>query len=124
MIDNSRPEEGLIGPDRTGSLPVRQLVKLRLSGNYTERQLDRMVFGEGGLFAYLGTRDLEEIEKRINAGDQHAAEAYEAMIYQVAKEIGAMATVLAGKVDEILSTGGMADSKPLISRRSSDWIAS
>lgn len=125
MIDNNTPEEGPFGPDRTGSLPVRGLVKLCRSGNYSDRQLDRMVFGEGGLFAYLGTRDLLEVEKRIDAGDTQAAAVYEAMIYQVAKETGAMAAVLAGRVDAILLTGGMAHSERLISRLRSyiEWIA-
>jgi butyrate kinase len=125
MIDNNTPEEGPFGPDRTGSLPVQSLIKLCLSGNYTERQLDRMVFGEGGLFAYLGTRDLVEVERRIDSGDVHAAEVYDAMIYQVAKETGAMAAALDGKVDAILLTGGMAHSERLISRlrRSIEWIA-
>jgi butyrate kinase len=125
MIDNNTPEEGPFGPDRTGSLPVRGLIKLSLGGDFAERQLDRMVFGEGGLFAYLGTRDLEEVETRIQAGDEHAAAVYEAMIYQVAKETGAMAAVLAGQVDAILLTGGMAHSEKLIGRLRSyiDWIA-
>ena len=125
MIDNNTPEEGPFGPDRTGSLPVQSLIRLCLSGNYTERQLHRMVFGEGGLFAYLGTRDLVEVERRIDGGDARAAEVYEAMIYQVAKETGAMAAVLAGKVDAILLTGGMAHSERMTGRlRSSmEWIA-
>ena len=125
MIDNNTPEEGPFGPDRTGSLPVRGLIKLCLKGEYTERQLDRMVFGEGGLFAYLGTRDLEEVERRIDAQDAHAARVYEAMIYQIAKETGAMATVLEGRVDGVLLTGGMAHSQRLVRelRRYIDWIA-
>lgn len=125
MIDNNTPEEGPFGPDRTGSLPVRSLLKLALSGNYSERQLDSMVFGEGGLFAYLGTRDLAEVENRIDGGDGHAAEVYDAMIYQVAKETGAMAAVLAGRVDAILLTGGMAHSERMIGRLRSyiEWIA-
>ncbi len=125
MIDNNTPQEGPFGPDRSGSLPVQGLIKLCLSGDYAERQLDRMVFGEGGLFAYLGTRDLEEVERRIEAGDPLAAAVYDAMIYQVAKETGAMAAVLAGHVDAILLTGGMAHSEQLIRRLRSfiDWIA-
>jgi butyrate kinase len=125
MIDNNTPEEGPFGPDRTGSLPVRGFMKLCLAGNYSERQMDRMVFGEGGLFAYLGTRDLEEVERRIDAGDAQAAEVYEAMIYQVAKETGAMAAVLEGRVDAVLLTGGMAHSQRLVLRLRSyvDWIA-
>jgi butyrate kinase len=125
MIDNNTPEEGPFGPDRTGSLPVRDLIKLCITGEHTERQLDHMVFGEGGLFAYLGTRDLKEVERRIDAGDGKAAAVYEAMIYQVAKETGAMAEVLEGRVDALLLTGGMAHSERLVRalRRYIDWIA-
>ena len=125
MIENNTPEEGPLGPDRTGSLPVRELIKLCFSGKYSETQLDRMVFGEGGLFAYLGTRDLEEVERRIDAGDAKAAAVYEAMIYQIAKETGAMAAVLEGRVDAVVLTGGMAHSERLVSRlrRYIEWIA-
>jgi len=125
MIDNNTPEEGPMGPDRTGSLPVRELIKLCMTGEHTQRQLDHMVFGEGGLFAYLGTRDLKEVELRVDAGDAEAARVYEAMIYQVAKEIGAMAAVLEGRVDALLLTGGMAHSERLIGklRKYIEWIA-
>jgi butyrate kinase len=125
MIDNNTPEEGALGPDRTGWLPVRELIKLCFSGKYSETQLDRKVFGEGGLFAYLGTRDLEEVEHRIDAGDAKSAAVYEAMIYQIAKETGAMAAVLEGRVDALLLTGGMAHSERLVSklRKYIEWIA-
>jgi butyrate kinase len=125
MIDNNTPEEGPFGPDRTGSLPVRELIKLCMTGDHTQPQLDRMVFGEGGLFAYLGTRDLKEIEHRIDAGDPKASAVYDAMVYQVAKETGAMAAVLEGRVDAVLLTGGMAHSERLIAKLHSyiEWIA-
>ena len=125
MIDNNTPEEGPLGPDRTGSLPVRELIKLCFSGKYAETQLDRMVFGEGGLFAYLATRDLQEVERRIDAGDAKAAAVYEAMVYQVAKETGAMAAVLEGRVNALLLTGGMAHSERLVNRLRQyiEWIA-
>jgi butyrate kinase len=125
MIDNNTPEEGPLGPDRTGWLPVRELIKLCFSGKYSETQLDRKVFGEGGLFAYLGTRDLEEIERRIDDGDAKAKAVYEAMIYQIAKETGAMSAVLEGRVDGLLLTGGMAHSERLVSRlrKYIEWIA-
>jgi len=125
MIDNNTPEEGPFGPDRTGFLPVRELIKLCMSGDHTERRLDRMVFGEGGLFAYLGTRDLKEVERRMDAGDARAADIYEAMIYQVAKETGAMAAVLEGRLDAVLLTGGMAHSERMVSRlrKYIEWIA-
>ena len=125
MIDNNTPEEGPFGPDRTGSLPVRELIKVASSGAFTQRQLDRKVFGEGGLFAYLGTRDLKEVERRIDTGDERASAVYESMIYQVAKEAGAMTAVLQGRVDAVLLTGGMAFSTRLVIKLRAyiDWIA-
>lgn len=125
MIDQNTPEEGPLGPDRTGWLPVRQLIHLCFSGAYNEKQLDRMVFGDGGLFAYLGTRDLQEVERRIDSGDAQARAVYDAMVYQIAKEAGAMAAVLQGKVDALLLTGGMAHSQRLIGmlRTLIEWIA-
>lgn len=125
MIDQNTPEEGPFGPDRSGWLPVRELIKLCFSGRYNERQLDRLVFGEGGLYAYLGTRDLEEIEHRADAADAQAAAVYDAMIYKTAKEAGAMAAVLEGRVDAVVLTGGMAHSARLVTRLRAciEWIA-
>jgi butyrate kinase len=130
MIDSNSIEEGPFGPDRTGSLPVRELIKLCFSGRMTEGELDRHVFGDGGLFAYLGTRDLMEVERRIEtgndgAGDAQAAAVFEAMAYQIGKEAGAMAAVLEGKVDAVLVTGGMAHSERLVAqlRGYVEWIA-
>jgi butyrate kinase len=130
MVDSNSIEEGPFGPDRTGSLPVRELIKLCFSGAMSEAELDRHVFGDGGLFAYLGTRDLREVERRIDAGDGKAAAVLEAMIYQTGKETGAMAAVLrggvnGGKVDAVLLTGGMAHSARVVEmlRGRVDWIA-
>jgi butyrate kinase len=125
MIDNNTPDEGPFGPDRTGWLPVRELIKLCFSGRLAQQQLDHHVFGDGGLFAYLGTRDLIEVERRIDAGDQQAEQVFNAMAYQVAKEAGAMAAVLKGKVDAVLLAGGMAHSKRLVAELTSylQWIA-
>jgi butyrate kinase len=125
MIDYNSIQEGPFGVDRSGNLPVRGLVKLCFSGKYTEAQLDRHVFGDGGLFAYLGSRDLVEVEQRIDAGDRKAALIFEAMIHQIGKEAGAMAVVLRGKVDAVLLTGGMAHSDRVVTqlRGALDWIA-
>ena len=125
MIDQNTPEEGPFGPDRSGWLPVRELIKLCFSGRYNEKQLDRLVFGEGGLYAYLETRDLREIEHRADAGDALAAAVYEAMIYKIAKEAGAMGAVLEGRIDAVVLTGGMAHSERLVSRLRGyvEWIA-
>jgi butyrate kinase len=125
MIDNNTIEEGPFGPDRTGALPARALVKLCFSGRFVQKELDHRIFGDGGLFAYLGTRDLQEVERRIDAGDAKAALVLEAMIYQIAKEAGAMAAVLQGKVDALLLTGGMAYSQRMVAEltRYLEWIA-
>ncbi len=124
-IDSNSIEEGPFGPDRTGSLPVRALAKLCFSGQYTQAQLDQHIFGDGGLFAYLGTRDLVEVERRIDSGDREAAQVFEAMVYQIGKEVGALAAALEGKVDAVLLTGGMAYSERLVTllRGSTEWIA-
>jgi butyrate kinase len=125
MIDSNTIEEGPFGVDRSGGLPVRALIKLCFSGKYTQDQLDRHVFGDGGLSAYLGTRDLVEVERRIDAGDREAARIFEAMVYQIGKEAGAMAVALKGKVDAVLLTGGMAHSNKVVTllRDALDWIA-
>ena len=124
-IDSNSLGEGPFGPDRTGGLPARELVKLCFSGRLARKEMDRHVFGDGGLFAYLGTRDLQEVERRIEAGDAQAALVFEAMVYQIAKEAGAMAAVLQGKVDAVLLTGGMAYSERVVKllRGFLEWVA-
>ncbi len=125
MIDSNTIEEGPFGPDRTGGLPTRALIKLCYSGQFAQKEMDRKVFGNGGLYAYLGTRDLTEVERRMDAGDLDAALVWDAMVYQIAKEAGAMATVLEGRVDALVLSGGMAHSDRLIGRlrASLAWIA-
>jgi butyrate kinase len=110
---------------RTGGLPARALAKLCYSGRFVQKEMDRRIFGDGGLFAYLGTRDLQEVEQRIDSGDAKAAQVLEAMIYQIAKEAGSMAAVLEGKVDALLLTGGMAYSERMVAAlgRYLQWIA-
>ena len=104
---------------------MRALARLCFSGNYTKEQIDRHLFGDGGLFAYLGTRDMIEVERRIDAGDSKAAMILEAMVYQIGKEAGAMAAVLKGKVDAVLLTGGIAHSERVVRqlRGYLGWIA-
>lgn len=118
MIDVANPNEsGPFSPERAGSLPTGDLVKMCYSGQYTWEQLKKKINGGSGLVAHLGTNDGREIEQRIHSGDEQAALIYEAMAYQVAKEIGAMATVVNGGVDAIVLTGGLAHSKLLV-----EWI--
>lgn len=125
MVDSNSIEEGPFGPDRTGSLPVRALARLCFSGKMTAAELDRHLFGDGGLFAYLGTGDLVDVERRMDAGDALAAQVFEALLYQIAKEAGAMAAVLEGKVDAVLLTGGMAHSARVLTmlHPQIEWIA-
>ncbi len=110
--------DGLLGmgpfsPDRCGAVPIGGIVKLCFSGDYTEKQLTEKLSRKSGLIAYLGESDLITIEKRINDGDEKALLYFNAMAYQIAKEIGVAATVLKGKFDAIILTGGMANSKRL-----------
>ncbi len=115
MIDvNNAQEEGPFSPDRCGGLPARKLVKLCFSGKYSEAEMAAQLMGKGGIFAYLGSRDLREVEARAASGDAQAELVFTAMAYQIAKEIGAMATVLRGAVDRIVITGGMAWSQRLV----------
>ncbi len=126
MIDVTNPrEEGAFSSERAGGVPAMQLAKLCFTGRYTVKQIDDLLFREGGLFSYLQTRDLMDVERRIAAGDEKAAAVFDAMVYQIAKEIGAMAAVLCGKVDAMLVTGGMAHSEKLVGelRRLVGWIA-
>jgi butyrate kinase len=76
--------------------------------------VEELLFREGGLYSYLETKDLMEVERRIMAGDDKADTVFQAMVYQIAKEIGAMAAVLGGRVNAILLTGGMAHSERLV----------
>ena len=126
MIDatNSR-EEGAFSTERSGSVPAMELVRLCYSGRYTQKQMEHLLTREGGLISYLGTGDLREVEQRIERGDQHAEMVMGAMVYQIVKEIGAMACVLRGRVDAILLTGGMAHSQRLTEaiREAVGWIA-
>jgi butyrate kinase len=126
MVDvtNSR-EEGAFSTERAGGVPAMQLVDLCFSGKYTQKHVEALLFRDGGLYSYLGTRDLEEVERRIQSGDATAKLVFDAMLYQIGKETGAMTAVLRGQVDAVLFTGGMAHSQRLVSGLSEyvSWIA-
>ena len=114
IIDaNNAAGGGPFSPERSGTLPLQEFITMCYSGTHTEREVRSLVMGRGGLVAYLGTNSAEEVEQRIAAGDPEAREVYEAMAYQIAKEIGAMATVLHGRIDAVLLTGGLATSAML-----------
>lgn len=116
MIDvNNAKEEGPFSPDRCGGLPAGALVKLCFSGKYSYQELKEMMISKGGIYAYLGTKDMREVEKMADAGNEQAKLLLDALSYQIAKEIGAMATTLAGEVDCIILTGGIAYSAAIVS---------
>ncbi|HWR29341.1 MAG TPA: butyrate kinase [Negativicutes bacterium] len=106
MVDGK--DEGPFAPDRCGGVPCSQLVKLCYSGKYTEQEVRVGLFGSGGLYGYLGTKDIRQVKKMADEGNEEAALLLNALPYQVAKYIAAMASVLKGKVDRIVLTGGMA----------------
>ena len=113
--NNALDGEGPFSPERAGSLPAVDLIRLCFSGKYNEQQLLKRIAGKAGLNAHLGTNDMREILKRIQHGDEHAKLIVDAMIYHVAKNIAAEGAVLCGKVDAILLTGGLAHSEYIIS---------
>ena len=111
---NNANEQGPFSPERAGGLPACSLVRLCFEGGATEAEVVKRLTRTGGLVSYLGTNDAREVEARIAAGNQEAATVYEGMAYQIAKEIGAMATVLEGDVDVIVLTGGLAYSDVIV----------
>lgn len=123
--NNCLDGEGPLSPERAGTLPAADLVRLSFSGRYTEDQLIRRIAGKAGLTAHLGTNDVREIIRRIENGDSHARLIIDAMIFHTAKAIASEGAVLCGKVDAILLTGGMAYSDYIVSRLVPriQWIA-
>jgi len=116
-VNNALDGEGPFAPERAGTVPAGDLVRLCFSGQHTQEEIRRMLVGKGGLVALLGTNDAREVERRVEEGDERAHLVYEAMAYQVAKAIGAAAAVLEGRIDAIILTGGLAYSKMF-----TDWI--
>lgn len=113
-VNNALDGEGPFSPERSGTLPVGCLARLCFSGEYTLEEVKKMITGSGGMVAYFGTNNAYEIELRAKAGDKEAILIQDAMSYQIAKEIGSMATVLLGQVDAILLTGGIAHNPMLV----------
>lgn len=110
-VANALDGEGPFSPERSGGLPVGSLVEMCYSGKYTIYDIKKKITGKGGLVSYLNTNDARDVEKLIKEGDEKAALVYDAMAYQIAKEIGACSASLEGRIDAILLTGGIAYSK-------------
>ncbi len=113
-VNQALDGEGPLSPERSGTLPVGDLIKACFSGEYSQETLKKMVTGEGGFVAYFGTNDAVEIEKRAQEGDKEAQLLQNTLGYQISKYIGTMAAVLEGRVDNILITGGIAHNKTLM----------
>ncbi len=113
-VNNALDGEGPFAPERAGSLPAGELVRFVFSTGIKLEDLMKKMVGGGGLVAHLGTNDLREVEKRKAAGDEKARLVFEAMAYQVAREICCRAAVLSGEVDAVVLTGGLAFSEAFV----------
>ena len=106
-VANALDGDGPFSPERSGGLPSGALMKLCFSGKYTQAEVGKMINGNGGFNAYVGTNDMRDLVKMAETDDK-AKLVLDAFHYQLAKEIGSMAVVLDGKVDQIILTGGIA----------------
>ncbi|HOT97157.1 MAG TPA: butyrate kinase [bacterium] len=113
-VNNALNGDGPFSPERSGTLPARALADLCFSGEFTEKEIARMITGQGGVVAYLGVNDMRQVVARIDGGDETALLVYTAMAGQIAKEIGSMATVLRGAVDAVILTGGIAHDRRFV----------
>lgn len=113
-VNNALDGEGAFSPERAGTVPAGGLIKMCFSGEYTQAEVYKKIVGGGGITAYMGTNDMREIEDGCLAGKEDCIEMRDAFAYQVAKDIGAMSTVLSGQVDQIILTGGIAYDKGIV----------
>jgi len=107
-VNNALDGEGPFGPERSGTLPAGALARFCFQDGNSWEEVSKMLTGEGGMFAYLGHKDAQLMEKMAVEGDPEASLIHAALAYQVSKEIGALAAALSGRLDGILITGGMA----------------
>ncbi|MCI7443481.1 MAG: butyrate kinase [Clostridium sp.] len=124
-VNNALDGDGPFSPERAGSVPAGDLIKLCFSGKYTEAEVYSKIVGKGGFVAYLNTNDVKGTIDKMEEGDKACTEVYNAFVYQIAKAVGEMSAALSGKVDQIILTGGVAYSPVLVPDLKSriDWIA-
>ena len=124
-VNNILDGEGCFSPERAGTVPVGDLIKMCFSGKYTQQEIYKKICGNGGFNAYLHTNDARVVEKMVEEGDEYAKIIQDAFYYQIAKDAGAMAAVLHGKVDQIILTGGIAYAQLTVDKltESIGWIA-
>lgn len=113
-VNQALDGEGPFSPERSGTLPAADLAQMCFEGKYTLEEIRKMISGEGGLVAYMGTNSAYEIELLAQDGDERARLIQDAMAYQIGKEIGAMCTVLHGEVDAIILTGGISHNPMIV----------
>lgn len=115
MIDGSGGRsDGPFSPERSGGLLTYDLINLCYSGKYSHKEMVAKVSSVGGMYDYLGTKDMLEIEARIQEGDQEAKTVFDAFVYQIAKEIAQYGASLKGEVDKVILTGGIAYSNRVV----------
>ena len=124
-IFNALDGDGAFAPERAGAVPVGALIRLCYSGKYTQAEAMKMVVGNGGFNAYVNTNDMRDVDKMVKDGDKEAEKVRDAFILQMSKDIGSMACVLEGKVDQIILTGGIAYDKVVVEgiKKRCGWIA-
>ena len=113
-VNNALDGDGPFAPDRAGSIPSSELIKVCFSGQYTKEELLKFISSKGGLVAYLGTNSVIQVMERIAQGDQRAKKVLDAMCYNIVKQIGALAAALSGSVQAIVLTGGIAYNEPVV----------
>ncbi|MDD6340207.1 MAG: butyrate kinase [Butyrivibrio sp.] len=124
-IFNALDGGSAMSPERAGAVPAGSLIKMCFSGKYTEKEVYKKIVGNGGFNAHLSCNDMRDVEKMVESGDEHARVVRDAFIFQLAKDIGAMAAVLEGKVDQIIVTGGIAHDEIVVGglKKYCEWIA-
>ena len=124
-VNNALDGEGPFSPERAGTVPSGQLVDVCFSGMYTKKQIKQMISGKGGLAALLGETDMITIDRKAAAGEEPYREVLAAMLYTIAKQIGAMYVAMTGQVEAIILTGGIAHSDYCMSllKRQIDYLA-
>lgn len=124
-VNNALDGDGAFSPERSGAVPVGNLIKMCFSGKYSEEEIYSKIVGKGGFVAHLNTNDARDVLKLVSEDNKEAELVYDAFIYQVAKNIGEMSTVLEGKVDAIIITGGIAYSEKVIAdiKKRVGWIS-
>jgi len=124
-VFNALDGDGAFSPERAGGVPSGALVNMCFSGKYTQKEVYSKIVGKGGLNAYLNTNDMRDVLQMEKEGNASASEIIEAFLFQVTKDIGSMACVLEGKIDQIIVTGGIAYSSVIIEglKKRAEWIA-